>query len=106
MNKKEPSQAELDEMWDFGQYVSWKLEHGEKAVEEESAKHQSAPESYTSLKDDASEEAEALINLGYAVAAGSVTLEALNTMDWFVEPKTELERHYKNLFLHTLREKD
>ena len=43
-------------MWDFGQYVSWKLEHGEKAVEEESAKHQSAPESYTSLKDDASEE--------------------------------------------------
>lgn len=26
MNRKEPSQAELDEMWDFGQYVSWMLE--------------------------------------------------------------------------------
>ena len=28
--QKEPSKAELDEMWDFGQYVSWMLEHNKK----------------------------------------------------------------------------
>ncbi len=91
MSRKEPSQTELDEMNDFGEYVSWLLEHN-------------PPEKHSPAKSNISEDAEALINLGYAVAAGDVTLKDLEAMEWFREPKTEVERHYKELFLKTIRD--
>ena len=50
------------------------------------------------------EDAEALINLGYAISAGEVTRADLEAMEWFQHPKTETEIRYKETFLQVLDE--
>ena len=50
------------------------------------------------------EDAEALINLGYAISAGEVTRADLEAMEWFQHPKTKTQRRYKKEFLHVLGE--
>lgn len=50
------------------------------------------------------EDAEALVNLGYAISAGEVTRADLEAMEWFKHPKTETERRYKKTFLQVLDE--
>ena len=50
------------------------------------------------------EDAEALINLGYAISAGEVTRADLEAMEWFQHPQTKTERQYKKRFLQVLDE--
>lgn len=50
------------------------------------------------------EDAEALINLGYAISAGEVSRAELEAMEWFQHPKTETESRYKKTFLQVLDE--